>query len=105
MDDTSASCLLYAGLTAWSALFVSGQLGGAAGATTSLGGGSGKRVLVLGGSGGVGNIAIQILQAENAQVVTTCSTDAVASLEAQGVNHVIDYKSPDALQQITSNGP
>lgn len=70
ISSVEAGCILYAGLTAWSGLFVSGLLGGVEGAFTSRGGGgSGKKVLVLGGSGGVGNFAIQILKAENANVI------------------------------------
>lgn len=70
LDDTDAAAILYAGLTAWSGLFLSGQLGGITGATTSHGGGRGKRVCILGASGGVGSIAVQIAKAEDAEVAS-----------------------------------
>ena len=62
---------MYAGLTAWSGIFVTGLLGGLNGAVTSYGGGGlchDKNVLILGASGGVGSIAAQILKAESAHV-------------------------------------
>lgn len=68
LDATDAAAVLYAGLTAWSGLFLSGQLGGLAGAMTSHGGGRGKRVCILGATGGVGSIAVQIAKAEDAEV-------------------------------------
>lgn len=86
-------------------MFLSGQLGGITGATTSLGGGQGKRICVLGASGGVGNIAVQIAKAENVEIVATCATDAVPIIHALGIKHVIDYKRPEAIDQLVSYGP
>lgn len=106
MNDVDASAVLYAGLTAWSGLFVSGQLGGLTGATTSLGGGSGKRVCILGASGGVGHLAVQLARAENCFVVATCATDAVPIVCGLGADHVIDYSADDgAHQQLADAGP
>lgn len=48
-----AASIPYAGLTAWSALSITGEL---------CVGSKGKKVLVLGAAGGVGSIAIQILK-------------------------------------------
>jgi NADPH:quinone reductase-like Zn-dependent oxidoreductase len=61
MSDEEASSLLYTGLTAWCALKVAGGL--------YVLNASGKNVLVLGGSGGVGNCAIQILKSWGAKVM------------------------------------
>lgn len=97
--------MLYAGLTAWSGLFVSGQLGGLSGATTSFGGGQGKRICILGASGGVGNIAVQISKTEGCEIVATCATDAVPLIQGLGVRHVIDYTCPKAAETLTSLGP
>ncbi|KAG4066006.1 hypothetical protein HA402_001253 [Bradysia odoriphaga] len=105
LSDTDAAAVLYAGLTAWSGLFLSGQLGGLSGALTSHGGGRGKRVCILGASGGVGSIAVQIAKAEGAEVVATCATDAIPLIEALGVTHVVDYSSSDASNDLTQYGP
>lgn len=72
---------------------------------TSRGGGKGKRVCILGASGGVGSVAVQIAKAEGAEVVATCSTDAVPQIQALGVTHVIDYTSSDASNDLTRFGP
>jgi NADPH:quinone reductase-like Zn-dependent oxidoreductase len=69
LSDLDAACILYAGLTAWSGLFLSARIGGLSGICGASGAAKGKKVLVLGGAGGVGQIAIQILLAENARVM------------------------------------
>lgn len=51
---------MYTGLTAWSALKVTGGL--------FVLPSKGKRVLVLGASGGVGTVAVQLLKAWEAEV-------------------------------------
>jgi len=55
---------LYAGLTAWSALWITGGLF----YKTAIAVRMSKRVLVMGGSGGVGTLAIQLLKAWNMHV-------------------------------------
>lgn len=105
MNDTDAAGILYAGLTVWSALFVTGQLGGLSGALTSQGGGRGKKICILGGSGGVGSIAVQIAKAENLHVTASCSANAFELVESLGADEVIDYNALDAVNQLCSNGP
>lgn len=61
LKDSEASCLLYAGLTAWSALKITGEL--------MVLSPQGRSVLVLGASGGVGSLAVQMLNAWGAQVM------------------------------------
>lgn len=60
MSDEEAAGLLYTGLTVWSALKVAGGLHCLNAAN--------KNVLVLGGSGGVGNCAIQLLKSWGSKV-------------------------------------
>lgn len=60
MSNEEAASLLYTGLTAWCALKVAGGL--------CILNAAGKDVLVLGGSGGVGNCAIQLLKSWGAKV-------------------------------------
>ncbi|XP_054263827.1 reticulon-4-interacting protein 1 homolog, mitochondrial-like [Macrosteles quadrilineatus] len=96
LKDSEASCLLYAGLTAWSALKITGEL--------MVLSPQGRSVLVLGASGGVGSLAVQMLNAWGAQVVATCSTDAVPLVQSLGAQHVIDYTNPSALDAIKAAG-
>ncbi|XP_030555041.1 reticulon-4-interacting protein 1 homolog, mitochondrial [Drosophila novamexicana] len=104
LDDGEATSVLYAGLTAWSGLYLTGGLGGPCGATTSEGGGANKRVLVLGGSGSVGSLAIQILKSQRAQVLATCSEDAVEMVRCLA-DYVVDYTKPDANEQLCTYAP
>ncbi|XP_063982480.1 reticulon-4-interacting protein 1, mitochondrial [Diachasmimorpha longicaudata] len=96
-----AASILYAGLTAWSALWITGGLCYKTSLPTILN----KRILILGGSGGVGTLAIQLAKAWHMQVVTTCSSDAVNVLENLGADVVIDYKAEDSDQLVKSEGP
>ena len=105
LSDIDAAAVLYAGLTAWSGLFITGQLGGVLGALCANGGGAGKKVLVLGASGGVGTLAIQMLQAEGVEVVVTCGSDAVSLLNNLGVAKVIDYTSEDSDVILVHESP
>ncbi|KAJ8673591.1 hypothetical protein QAD02_004853 [Eretmocerus hayati] len=101
LSHIEAASILYAGLTAWSALWYTGGLC----YKTALPTQSNRRVLVLGGSGGVGTLAIQLLKAWNMQVVTTCSTDAVDMLQDLGADLVIDYKGDDTDAKVITEGP
>ncbi len=66
-------------ITAWQALFASGQLQ------------AGQSVLILGGSGGVGLFAVQFAHHKGAQVIATTSTNNVAFVQSLGADKVIDY--------------
>lgn len=84
------------GLTAWSALRVTGSFCNLAQ----------KRFLVLGGSGGIGTFVIQYLKSQGATVTTTCSTDAVNLVSELGADSVIDYKQGEhAVVEIRSQAP
>ncbi|EAT47729.1 AAEL001183-PA [Aedes aegypti] len=104
LSKIDASAVLYAGLTAWSGLYLTGQLGNLLGAISPVGGGRGKKVLVLGAAGGVGTLAVQILLAEGVEVYATCSTDAVEMVQNLGVRYVSDYNEPAHVQQLASVG-
>ncbi|XP_071442414.1 reticulon-4-interacting protein 1 homolog, mitochondrial-like [Hetaerina americana] len=96
LTDIEAAAVLYAAVTAWSSLKITGEL--------CLQSANGKRVLVMGGSGGVGSCAIQMLKAWGAQVVATCNTDAVTFVDTLGADCVIDYTDPDAERRIMEEG-
>jgi NADPH:quinone reductase-like Zn-dependent oxidoreductase len=75
-------------ITAWQALFDSGQLQ------------AGQRVLILGGSGGVGIFAVQFAHSKGAQVITTTSTSNVAFVRALGADMVIDYTQTHVEDEV-----
>lgn len=75
-----AATLTCAGVTAWRALAVNGQLK------------SGQTVLVQ-GTGGVSIYALQLAKAAGARVIATSSSDAkLERLRALGADHLINYK-------------
>lgn len=55
-----AASIMYAAVTAWSALRITGDL--------LITGARGKRILVLGAAGGVGSVAVQMAKAWGAEV-------------------------------------
>ncbi|XP_001948957.1 reticulon-4-interacting protein 1 homolog, mitochondrial [Acyrthosiphon pisum] len=96
MSYEEAACLLYTGLTTWCALTSAGGLNSSNAAD--------KNVLVIGGSGGVGNSAIQILKSWGAKVTTTCSTNAINLVKGLGPDNIIDYTTADAQKQLEQFG-
>lgn len=101
LSHIEAASILYAGLTAWSALWITGGLC----YKSTLAARKNNRILILGGSGGVGTLAIQLSKAWNMHVVTTCSSDAVNLVEKLGADIVIDYKLDDSHSRIIAEGP
>lgn len=63
-----------------------------------------KHVLVLGGSGGIGNFAIQLLKAWGACVTSTCSADAIELVAGIGADHVVDYNDSNMKKDLESLG-
>ena len=74
-----AAAVPLAALTAWQALFDTGQLQ------------PGQRVLVHGGSGGVGHFALQLAKWKGAYVFATASTKNQELLRELGADETIDY--------------
>jgi NADPH:quinone reductase-like Zn-dependent oxidoreductase len=72
-----------AALTAWTALFDSGELR------------AGQTVLVHAGAGGVGLFAIQLARRAGARVIATASAQHHVLLRRLGVELPIDYRSTD----------
>lgn len=65
-----------------------------------------QTVLVAGGAGAVGHAAIQLAHWAGARVITTISSDEKAKLaQAAGADHVVNYRSPDAVDQIRHLAP
>lgn len=66
----------------------------------------GAQVLVHGGAGGVGRFAVQLARWAGATVVATASTEAKQQIAREaGAHHVIDYRAPDAAEQILAVAP
>jgi NADPH:quinone reductase len=67
---------------------------------------AGQTVLVAGGAGAVGHAAIQLARWSDARVVATVSGDEKAKLaHAAGAEHVVNYRSGDALEQVRRLAP
>ncbi|MDQ2810780.1 MAG: NADPH:quinone reductase [Actinomycetota bacterium] len=67
---------------------------------------AGQTVLVAGGAGAVGHFAIELAKRAGARVVTTVSSPQKAALaEKAGADLVVNYRSPDAVQQIQAFAP
>ena len=63
----------------------------------------GKTVLVAGGAGAVGHFAIELAKHAGARVITTVSGPQKAELAAKaGADLVVNYREPDAVDQISS---
>jgi NADPH:quinone reductase len=66
----------------------------------------GLTVLVAGGAGAVGHFAIQLARWGGARVITTVSGPEKAELARQaGAEHVVNYRDPDAADQIKAVAP
>ncbi len=62
---------------------------------------AGQTVLVAGGAGAVGHAAIQLARWAGARVITTVSSDEKATLaRAAGAEHVVNYRSDGAADEI-----
>ena len=65
-----------------------------------------RTVLVAGGAGAVGNAAIQLARWAGASVIATVSGDVKARrADAAGARQVVNYKDPDAAEQIRRVAP
>lgn len=66
----------------------------------------GRTVLVAGGAGAVGNAAVQLARWAGARVITTISSEEKAALaSAAGAQHVINYRTQDAVAAIRDVAP
>lgn len=112
--------VLYAGVTAWSALNV--------GADLWFRERKNKNVLVIGASGGVGTVTVQLLKSWGAtvsnlnfefiliksfgihiiiliQVVATCSSNAIPLVQKFRPEKIIDYTNSSFFEELQEWGP
>jgi NADPH:quinone reductase len=67
---------------------------------------AGRIVLVAGGAGGVGHATIQLARWAGARVISTVSSDEKAELAlAAGADHVVNYRTGDAPEEILRLAP
>lgn len=93
MEETAAIPL--AGLTAYQALYVAGDLS------------AGQKLLILGSSGGVGSFGIQLAKARGAEVIGVASSKNHDYMRSLGADHTIDYHDRDigeAVKEIYPEG-
>ncbi|XP_017480227.1 PREDICTED: reticulon-4-interacting protein 1, mitochondrial [Rhagoletis zephyria] len=105
LSNEQVASVLYAGLTAWSGLYITGRIGGFCDSLSSAGGRARKRILVIGGSGSVGSLAIQILKSQKATVFATCSKEAFELVRNLGADFVVDYKNTEELEALHRHAP
>lgn len=96
LSHVEAASLLYTCMTAWSALFITGEL--------YVRSPKNHKVLILGASGGVGTVAVQILKSQGITVIGTCSSDAVQLVESLGADNVFDYRNEAYNKNVTDHG-
>lgn len=89
LSFAGAASIPLAGITAWEALFTTGNLQ------------PGQTVLIHGGAGGVGTLAVQLARWKGARVFATASARNHALVRSLGADEVIDYQTvafPDAVR-------
>lgn len=90
-----AAAIPLAGLTAYQALYVAGDLS------------AGQKLLILGSSGGVGSFGIQLAKARGAEVIGVASSKNHDYMRSLGADHTIDYHDRDigeAVKEIYPEG-
>ncbi len=89
ITHAEAASIPLAGLTAWQALTVHGDLQ------------AGQKILIHAGSGGVGTLAIQLAKSLGAFVATTTSESNKQLVTDLGADLVIDYKTQKFEDEIS----
>jgi len=89
LDVGDAAAIPEVGITAHDALVVQGGLR------------SGGWALVHAGASGVGSMAVQIVKAMGAHVVTTTSVGKVEAVRALGADRVVDYNAEDFVEAVS----
>lgn len=93
LDLVAAGALPVIGATAWLCVAEHNRLH------------PGGKVLILGASGGVGQVAVQLVKHLQGVAVGVCSGKNVALVRALGADHVIDYQQNDAHDRMRALAP
>lgn len=92
-DMVVAGALPVAGVTAWRSVVDVGRLR------------AGQRALILGASGGVGQLAVQIVKLHGGHAVGVCSARNLGLVRSLGADEVLDYTRGDALARARAFAP
>lgn len=94
LSMSEAAALPLVGITAWEALIEKGNLQ------------STDKILIHGGTGGVGQIAIQLAKFVGAEIYTTVSSEEKGTIAKElGADHIVNYKQEtveDYVQKYTN---
>lgn len=93
LDIKAAGALPVVGVTAWMCIAEQGKLQ------------KGHKVLILGASGGVGQVAVQLVKHLGGVAVGVCSSKNIDLVRELGADEVIDYKASDPLEQAKVFAP
>ena len=66
---------------------------------------SDEKVLIWGASGAVGGYAVQYAKSVGYTVIATASPRASSHVQSIGASTVLDYKSPNIIEELRSLGP
>ncbi|AMP14010.1 NADP-dependent oxidoreductase [Collimonas pratensis] len=91
LPDVVAASLPIAALTAWQALFETGQLK------------AGQIVLIQGAAGGVGSMAVQLAKRAGARVIATASARNLEYVAALGADVVVDYRAAQPFAHLAAS--
>jgi NADPH:quinone reductase-like Zn-dependent oxidoreductase len=92
LQHIRAAAIPVAAITAWNALFETGQLQ------------AGQRVLIHGGAGGVGHFAVQLSKRKGAHVIATASAKNHELIFELGADEVIAVSARGAMLQSRPDG-
>ncbi|MEM7732775.1 MAG: NADPH:quinone reductase [Pseudomonadota bacterium] len=87
VSDETGATLGIPGLTAAQTVFGGGEV-------------AGQTLLISGGAGAVGHNAVQLAAWGEANVIATCSAEAIDDVRRAGAEHVFDYSDPDLSDKI-----
>ncbi|MEP7159701.1 MAG: NADPH:quinone reductase [Dermatophilaceae bacterium] len=93
VDAVQAVALAHPAATAWLGLFRHAHLR------------PGATIYVGGGAGNVGDAAVRLATVARARVIASATGDGLERCRAAGATVVVDYRNPDAVEQIRAAAP